>query len=206
MKSYLPVIALVIISLILWIFLFTIRKSRNKNILTYFKQLAEKYGLFLDESNKIGAVIYPLLKGVYKNRQIGIGCYIKNDGKKKLLTTYVRVECSNHRKISFDIVKKTKNSSLSGGGSIVNMMDSEFDEKFIVTSNSPEYLLPTFTFNIKYSLVQVANLGFNGELKLENNVLDYTEPELMNDENAKTRIELIMHILCDIADELGKMD
>ena len=83
MKSYLPVIALVIISLILWIFLFTIRKSRNKNILTYFKQLAEKYGLFLDESNKIGAVIYPLLKAVYKNRQIGIGGYIKNDGKKK---------------------------------------------------------------------------------------------------------------------------
>lgn len=204
MKSYLPVIALVVISLILWIFLFTFRKSRNKNILLYFKQLAEKYGLLLDESNKIGAVIYPLLKGVYKNRQIGIGCYIKNDSKKKLLTTYVRVECSNQKKISFDIVKKTKNSSLSDGGSIVNMMDSEFDEKFIVTSNSPEYLLPTFTFNIKYSLVQVANLGFKGELKLENNVLDYTEPELMNDENAKTRIELIMHILCDIADEFDK--
>lgn len=204
MKSYLPVIALVIISLILWIFLFTIRKSRNKNILTYFKQLAEKYGLLLDESNKIGAVIYPLLEGVYKNRQIGIGCYIKNDGNKKPVTTYVRAECSNHKKISFEIVKKMKNNSLSGGGSIVNMMDSEFDEKFIVTCNFPDFLMQVFTFNIKYSLIQVANLGFNGELKLENNVLDYTEPELMNDENSKTRIELIMHILCDIADEFDK--
>ncbi len=96
-----------------------------------------------------------------------------------------------------------KNNPVSQG-SIVNMMDSEFDEKFIVTSSSGESILPIFTFNIKYSLIQVANLGFKGKLKLEGNILDYTEPELMMNENAKTRIELIMHILCDIADEYDK--
>jgi hypothetical protein len=101
-------------------------------------------------------------------------------------------------------VQRKKNNPAPKEGSIVNMMDTEFDEKFIVTSNSPEYLFQIFTFNIKYSLIQVANLSFRGELKLAGNVLDYTEPGFVLDENSKTRIELIMHILCDIADEFDK--
>src|SRR5260221_11400209 len=126
MKSYLPLVVLLALSLIIWIYLIIYFKSRNKNIAVYFRQLAEKYGFQLEESNKAGSIIYSLLKGVYKNRQIGIGCYFNKEGKKKQVSTYVRAECSNHNSIAFEVVQRMKNNPVSQG-SIVNMMDSEFD-------------------------------------------------------------------------------
>ena len=204
MQGYIPLFILIAVSIIIWVYFIIYFRTRNKNILVFFKQLSEKYGFLLDESNRVGSIIYPLLKGVYKNRQIGIGCYFNKEGGKKQVSTYIRVECSNPKNIAFNIIQKLKNSARAGGN-IVNMMDSEFDEKFIVSSSTPDYILPIFSFNIKYSLIQVSNLGFKGDLKIEGNLLDYTEPELMLSENSKTRIELIMHILCDLADEIGKI-
>ena len=83
-------------------------------------------------------------------------------------------------------------------------MDSEFDDKFAVSSETPDYVISLFTFNVKYSLLQAQNLGLRGELKLQGNKLSYIEPDMIKDESSRTRIELVMHILCDIADELEK--
>lgn len=204
MKNLVLLVVLIVTSIFLWILIFKNSKSRNKKVKEYFAQLAEKYGLALDESNKIGAITYPLVTGIYKRRQIGIGCLAGGDKNLKEAKTYVRVECSNRHNMSFHLVRKAKNSAIIPDGRAVKMMDSEFDEKYIVASASPDLIFPVFTFNVKYSLLQAIHLGLKGELTLDKNVLDYTEPTLINDENSKTRIELLMHILCDVADELEK--
>jgi len=204
MKSLL-LIVLIVISILLWILILKSSKSRNKKVREAFAKLAEKYGLGLDESNKIGPITYPLVTGVYKKRQIGIGCLAGSDKNQKDAKTYIRVECSNRNNMSFHLRKRLKNSVLpDDGAATVNMTDTEFDEKYLVTSNSPNLIFPVFTFNVKYSLLQALHLGLKGEVTLYKNVLDYTEPRLITDENSQTRIELLMHILCDIADELEK--
>lgn len=204
MKNLILPAVLIVISIVLWTLIYKNSKSKNKIIKEYFIQLAEKYGLAIDESNKIGAITYPLATGIYKRRQIGIGCYLGADNKQKEAQTYVRVECANRYNMGFHLSRRPKKGAEFSDGSAVNMLDTEFDEKYIVSSSSPNLIFPVFSFNVKYSLVQALNLGLKGELTLENNLLDYTEPRLMNDENSKTRIELILHILCDIADELEK--
>jgi hypothetical protein len=204
MKSIIPLIVILVVSLFFWIILYRYLKSLNKKIPEYFKQIAEKYGLTLDLSNKTGNIVYPTSKGLYKNRQLTIGCLLK-DGNKKNPQTYIKVECTNRRNLNFHIEKSHKNHKYFNNSSRVSLMDSEFDDKFIVLSNSPPLIISTFTFNVKYSLLQALHLGLKGELKLENNILDYTEPSLMKNESSKTRIELMLHIMCDIADELEKV-
>jgi hypothetical protein len=210
MKSLVPLILFLVVSLIFWIVIYRHLKSLNKKIPEYFKQIAEKYGLALDlhaqagESNKVGNIVFPTAKGLYKNRQLTIGCSIKG-GNKKTPQTYIKVECSNRHNLNFHIEKSGKNHKYLNNSSRVSLMDSEFDDKFIVLSNSPPLIISTFTFNVKYSLLQALHLDFKGELKLENNILNYTEPVLMKNESSKTRIELLLHIMCDIADELEKV-
>src|SRR5438876_2721959 len=167
MKTIIPAIILISLSIILWIIFIVYMKSLNKKIIQYFIQLAEKYHLAIDESNKIGSVIYPVAQGIYKNRKIEIGCNVNNSGAKKSENTYIRVETSNPHKLSLLLARRTKNSTPMNRGNMVNMMDTEFDEKFIVSSSTPQYLFPVFTFNIKYSLLQALHLGMKGGLKLE---------------------------------------
>jgi len=204
MKSFL-LIVLIVISIFFWILILKSSKSRNKKVREAFAKLAEKYGLGLDESNKIGPITYPLVTGVYKRRQIGIGCLAGADKNGKDSKTYIRVECSNRNNMGFHLRKRLKTSAMAPDGSAsVSMLDTEFDDKYLVTSASPNMIFPVFTFNVKYSLLQALHLGLKGEVTLNKNVLDYTEPKLITDENSQTRIELLMHILCDIADELEK--
>ncbi len=210
MNNIVPLIVILAVSLLFWIMLYSYLKSLNKKVPEYFKQIAEKYGLSLDlpaqagESNKAGNLVYPVAKGVYKNRQLTIGCNLKN-GNKKNPQTYINVECANRHNLSFHIQKAQKNNNLSNNSNRVSLMDSEFDDKFIVLSNSSQLIMSAFSFNVKYSLLQALHLGLKGELSLENNILNYTEPALMKNDSSKTRIELLLHIMCDIADELEKV-
>ncbi len=202
MKNTIALVVLIIISVILWILIFMNSKSRNKKVREYFAQLAEKYGFKLDESNKAGKTVYPLLTGIYKGRQVGIGCLTGGENQKET-KTYVRVECSNRNQMDFHLRRRPKNGVMPSAAT-VNMMDAEFDEKYYVTSATPNLIFPVFSFNVKYSLLQALHLGLKGDMTLGKNLLDYTESKFISDENSKTRVELIMHILCDIADELEK--
>ena len=65
MNNIVPLIVILAVSLIFWIMLYSYLKSLNKKVPEYFKQIAEKYGLSLDESNKAGSMVYPVAKGVY---------------------------------------------------------------------------------------------------------------------------------------------
>lgn len=206
MKSIVPAIVLVAISILLWVVYFVAKKSQSKKTPGIFQSIAEKYGLVYDGTNSVGGLIYPVIKGTYKNRHAAIGSLSQSASGNKDPQTYLRIECNNPRGINFLLCAKTKKNQQVQGGNVIQMHDHEFDEKFIVTGNYSELILSVFKFNVKYSLLQVQHLDLKGELKLTDNLLDYTEPGLIKDENSRTRIELMLHIMSDMADEVSKVD
>lgn len=71
--------------------------------------------------------------------------------------------------------------------------DNEFDDKFIIQTNSPDRVKKMFDFNTKFKLDQVSRLGFNGLIALEGSRLCYMEPELLASNDSLMRLELVMH-------------
>jgi hypothetical protein len=188
------------LSFLVWVIWFTSARSKGKGLLQNFRVIAEKYSFEIDESSRSGKLVMPVLRGIYKKHQLEIGC---SPGTKNNCSTYTKVECQNNKNISFSLLPKGKTYTPSGSA-VMSLMDSEFDDKFAVSSETPDYVISLFTFNVKYSLLQAQDLGLRGELKLQGNKLSYVEPDMIKDESSRTRIELVMHILCDIADELEK--
>lgn len=193
-----------IILIVPLIFILVIWLKASQKIVKSFKKLEEKYSMKCDYSKKVGMKTHPSATGIYRNRSLKIETLIRDtvDGEKVAPHTAVYIECLNPGGLSFSVVKrKRKNNALFLTGSAL-MNDNEFDDKFILKTNNIERLRKIFDFNTRFKFDQAHKLGFDGIVKLEDNVLSYTDIGLIDDDNSLLRTELIMHELCDIADSL----
>ncbi|RPI16198.1 MAG: hypothetical protein EHM58_12430 [Ignavibacteriae bacterium] len=188
--------------LAVWISILLYIRSSNKSVIPYFKKLGEKYGVTVDDSKKIGISRFPVAEGMYRSHPLFVGSTNKGENYKSFVHTYFRLICRNYLDLTFLIVKKNKQNIAKYGTDAVTMNDSEFDEKFLVVTNNPELMVSLLDFNIKYKLLQSANLGFNGEITLKNDNLLYIEPDLIRNDVVMLRSEVMIHVLTDIADSL----
>ena len=186
----------------IWAFIFFFVRFSNKSVVEYFKKLAEKYNLTLNESKKIGIRKFPSAEGMYRGYPLYIGTVNKEETNYKNTYTFFRMVCTNSAGVSFRIVRKNKINSMNYGKHSMSINDNEFEEKFIVNSNNPEFMITLLDFNVKYKLLQAADLGFNGEITLENDNLICTEPELIRNDVVLLRSEVMIHVLTDAADSL----
>lgn len=185
-----------------WVFIFFFVRFTNKSVVQYFKKLGEKYNLTVNDSKKIGIGRFPMAEGMFRGYPLFIGSMKKGEENCKYTYTFIRLLCSNTTGINFRIVRKTKQNIINYNQYAIKVNDSEFEEKFIINSNNPEFMLSLFDFNIKYKLLQAANLGFSGDITLDNENLLYTEPELIRNDVVLLRSEVMIHVLTDIADSL----
>jgi len=197
-NAYYILIALIIIP---WIFILIHIISKKKRIARFYKQLTEKYGFTPGEAKEKKSKYLPLLSGAYRNRIVTVESLRKETGGKKSDCTLVRVNINNNNNFEFLITLNTKQNRLKYQNS-EKTGDAEFDEKFILVSNNPELARQVLNFNTKFKLQQAADLNFKGEVKLNGNIIDYEEPGLINSSASLMRTELLLHELCDIADEL----
>lgn len=199
-----PKLLIVIIPVLVvpWIVLYFVFIASNKKVISNYKKLAEKYQLSCDFSKKVGMKTHPRAEGIYRSRQVKIESILRDslDGRKVIPHTVLTVDCANSDNFFFKLYKRNKknSASFSGGSTLVD--DNEFDDKFIIQSNAPERIKKMFDFNTKFKLDQVNALGFNGLIALEGSRLIYMEPELLANDDALMRLELVMHELCDIAE------
>lgn len=196
------IILVVVVLIIPWLFVLFYLFTVNRSIIKSYKLLAEKYGFEVDSSRKSGFFKHPVSQGSYRNIPVAIGSYIKEKGRKKSAATYVEVECTNPAEMDFIILKKTSANIITYGGRAFTVNDSEFDEKFIVNTSDMNRMIELLNFSIKYKLLQSLNVGYNGELTLNGNKLQYIETELIKSKMNLLRIELILHLLCEISEEL----
>ena len=194
-------IFILIIVAVPWLAVIIYGTLSNKGILKNYKSLAEKYSFELDSSKKSGLRKHPVVKGTYRNIPVEIGTFINPEGKKST-ATYVNASCSNPTGFEFLIVKRNHSNTVKYGGKDYTVNDTEFDSKFIVNTNNGEKIFSMLNFSIKYKLLQSLNVGFKGELKLEGNKLSYVENELIKNNINLLRIEIILHLLCEISDEI----
>lgn len=194
-------IILILILTVPWLVVIFYGLFSNKGILKSYKSLSDKYNFELDASKKSGLRKHPAVRGTYRNIPVEIGTFINPEGKKKT-ATYVNAACSNQSGFEFIIVKKNHANTVKYGGKAYLINDSEFDSKFIVNTNNSEKMFGLLNFSIKYKLLQSLNVGFKGELKLEGNKLSYVENELIKNNINLLRIEIMLHLLCEISDEL----
>jgi hypothetical protein len=185
-----------------WIIIFFFVRFTNKSVVQYFRKLTEKYGVKVDESKKIGIGRFPMAEGTYRGYPLFIGCMKKGEEGEKCTHTFIRLICNNPTGLVFRIVCKNKQNTMEYGKFALKINDSEFEEKFIVNTNNPEFMISLLDFNIKYKLLQASNLGFSGEITLDNENLLYTEPELIRNDVVMLRSEVMIHVLTDIADSL----
>ncbi len=198
-----PVIFLILLGagFILWIAALIISKVFGKGPLKSYRTLAEKYELRLDENNKN----FPVGSGVYRSTSVRIGAMPDGTAKNKEPLTFVEAECDNKDNVFFRIVKRTKPNINKYGNSGMPLADGEFDEKFIINTNNFPELLELMNFNAKYKLLQAVNLGADGELILNGNQIMYTEPGYIKGDTNIMKTEIMLHLICDIADDLKKI-
>lgn len=195
-------IVVVIVLIIPWLFVLFYLFMVNRGIVKSYKSLAEKYGFEVDSTKKSGFFKHPVARGNYRNIPVLIGSFIKEERRKKSAATQIEVECSNPFEMDFIIVKKTNANNILYGSSAFAVNDTEFDDKFIVNTNDLNKMFDLLNFSIKYKLLQSLNVGFKGELTLKGNKLQYVENELIKSSVNLLRIEILLHLLCEIADEL----
>ena len=200
------IIFIVLVFVVTWLFVLFYRFIVNRNIIKNYMSLAEKYGFEVDASKKSGFFKHPVSHGKYRNIPVVIGSFIKEEGREKSADTFINVECINPSEMDFIIVKKTGANSIMYGGKSFTVNDSEFDDKFIVNSNDMNRMLELLNFSIKYKLIQSLNVGFKGELTLNGSKLAYIEKELIKNSVNLLRIEILLHLLCEIADELKEIN
>ncbi len=196
-KTLIPLVILLVIP---WIIFFFVYMNAKKKIIKNYKKLEEKYGLSCDYSKKVGMTAHPSAQGLYRSRNIKIESIIRDtiEGKKVMPHTALSVECVNSDNFSFMVVKRKKRSSFLAGSSLID--DNEFDDKFIIQTSNPQKMKSIFDFNTRFKLDQVHALGFDGAIILKGNSLMYIEKNLLKNDEALMRMELVMHELCDIAD------
>ncbi len=196
------IVFVVIVLIIPWLFVLFYLFMVNRGIVKSYESFAEKYGFEVDTSKKSGFFRHPVSHGSYRNIPVVIGSFIKEEGRKKSAATRIDVDCANPADMDFIIVKKTNVNSVLFGGSAYIVNDSEFDDKFIVNTNNTKKMFDLLNFSIKYKLLQSLNVGFKGELTLKGNKLQYIENELIKSSVNLLRTEILLHLLCEIADEL----
>jgi hypothetical protein len=195
-------IFIIIIVAVPWLAVIIYGSLSSKGILKSYKSLSDKYGFETDVTKKSGLRKLPVVKGKYRNIPVEIGSFINQSGRKKPSATYVKAACTNPAGLEFIIVKKNHANEIKFGAKSFSISDAEFDGKFIVNTNNGEKMFSLLNFSIKYKLLQSLNVGFNGELKLEGNNLSYIENELIKNNINLLRIEILLHLLCEISDEL----
>ncbi len=195
-------IVLIPVLVVPWIVLYFVLIASNKKVISNYKKLAEKYQLICDFGKKVGMKTHPHAEGIYRNRQVKIESVVRDsiDGKNVIPHTVLTVDCPNADNFFFKVYKRNKKNSqnFSAGSSMVD--DNEFDDKFIIQTNSPDRVKKMFDFNTKFKLDQVNRLGFNGLIALDGSRLFYMEPELLASNDSLMRLELVMHEFCDIAE------
>jgi len=196
-----PLVALVGVSLFLWMLTVVIKNFAGGSVVKNYKKIGETYNANVDYSKKVGSAKYPVAYGNYRNRDISIESYTNVEGKNSP-NTLIKVACNNPTNLTLSLKKKSKNTlnySVPTG-------DSEFDDVFVMQTNNPELAVHILDYTIKFKLLQAANLGFRGELLLEGNTMSYNEPGLIKKESSLLRIELLLHVLSDMADDLAKAE
>jgi uncharacterized membrane protein YecN with MAPEG domain len=197
-------ILIIIILVLPWLLVIVYLLIVNSNILKSYKSLSNKYGFELDSSKKSRFFKHPVARGRYTEVPVEIGSFIKEEGRKKNSATYINADCINHQGLDFTIVKKNNANKIKYGDNAFSINDAEFDRKFIINTNNTKRMFDLLNFSIKYKLLQSLNIGFNGELRLNGNKLEYIEKELIKNSVNLLRIEILLHLLCEIADELKR--
>ena len=195
-------IFIVIIVTVPWLAVMIYGSLSSKGVLKSYKSLSDKYGFETDLTKKSGFRKLPVVKGRYRNIPVEIGSFINQGGRKKSAATYIKAACTNPSGLEFVIVKKNRANEIKYGAKSFLINDAEFDGKFIVNTNNFEKMFSMLNFSIKYKLLQSLNVGFNGELTLEGNNLSYAENELIKNNINLLRIEILLHLFCEISDEL----
>ena len=195
-------IFIVIILAVPWIVVIFYGFVSNQGILKSYKSLSVKYSFETDLTKKSGFRKLPVVTGKYRNIHVEIGSFINQSGRKKSSATYVKAACSNSAGLEFLIVKKNHANENKYRAKSFLINDTDFDSKFIVNTNNGERMFSLLNFSIKYKLLQSLNVGFKGEIKLEGNNLSYVENELIKNNINLLRIEIMLHLLCEISDEL----
>ncbi len=195
MHLSLPLLIVIAVSFILWIIYFLIKNFGGGSVVKNYKKIGDIYNTNVDYTQKK----LPVAAGKYRNRDISIGSFTRTNGKNSQ-GTFIKVSCSNPENLAITLQKKNK---LSRNGNFISTGDSEFDEKFALKTNNPDKAIDILDYTIKFKLLQAANLNYEGEITLDGNTLSYSEPGLIKSDSSLLRIELLLHVMSDIADDLN---
>lgn len=195
-------LALFSISVIIWLIYYFY--FRSNKIVKNFNLFAEKYGFTVDMSKKFNFLVHPVASGSFRNRNFMVGSDNKEVKGNRFSSTFIKVQCANPLNVGFLIQRRTRANKVIMSREEVLTEEKEFDIKFVVQANNCEVIKSILDYTNRYKLLQALNLGMNGTLKLNGNTLYFEEIGLLKDNIALMRIEIIIHCMCDIADDLSR--
>jgi hypothetical protein len=198
-----PIILILPALIVIWLIVyFVYYRYNDRQILKNYKVLKDKYSLKLDTSKKTGQLHIPISEGVFKDLPVVVGTDIQYNSRKKKIKTFVKITCSNPDSMAFSISERVPKKKILYSSDIQPTGDSEIDGKYIIKCSDFKKMFTLLNFSIKYKLAQLANVGFKGDIALRENSLLYSEPGMILTNLDLLRIELMMHLLCEISDEL----
>src|ERR1051325_8185334 len=134
----------IISALILVILPFLTVSFKNRKVLKNYQSLAEKYNLDVNTDAKHGRLKNPVSQGIYRDKQISIGTYLKDTGKKKYTCTYIKVTCDNPGNLNFQLEKRSRGNKFILTRDDISTDDKEFDKNFVLQANNSDKVKKLF--------------------------------------------------------------
>ncbi|MCB1103439.1 MAG: hypothetical protein H7A44_01295 [Opitutaceae bacterium] len=170
----------------------------SRKALANMQRLADRLNLqVLDQPTKLGIHPYPEARGTIRGKAVRIYNYTTGSGKSKTTWAAMTVTPGVHGGLTFALTREGFGSKVMSlfGAKEVKVGNAEFDDRWFVRSNAPEFfaaaLLPE---------IQVKINRLSGTWKLENGAVTYTERGLFTDLARCERFASAVEPACDLAD------
>ena len=170
----------------------------SRKALANMQRLAERLNLqVVEQSAKLGIHPYPEARGTIRGKVVRIYNYTTGSGKSKTTWAAMTVTPRAHGGLTFALTREGLGSKFMSlfGAKEVKVGNPEFDDRWFVRSNAPEFFAAALIPEIQAKINRLP-----GTWKLENGAVTYTERGLFTDADRCERFAHLAVAACDLAD------
>lgn len=170
----------------------------SRKALANMQRLAERLNLqVLEQPPKLGIHPHPEARGTIRGKAVRIYNYTTGSGKSKTTWAAMTVTPRAHGGLTFALTREGFGSKIMSlfGAKEVKVGNAEFDDRWFVRSNAPEFFAAALIPEIQGKIQKLP-----GTWKLENGAVSYTERGLFTDMDRCERFAGVAVAACDLAD------
>lgn len=168
------------------------------------RRLGERVGLALEEKPKAFGVFaqVPELRGTRRGKTVRVFSYTTGSGKSRTHWAAATAKPSAPTGLTFRLSPQGFGSRILSlfGAKEIQVGDPEFDARWFIQTNSPDFFRAALIPELRAKLDAVARRGGNGTYETVNGEIRYAERGWFTDRVRGERFADVLDAVCDLAD------